>query len=127
MPNNLVEVLQVIVGELKTIARSETVIGQPVVAGDRTIIPVTRISVGFGAGGGEDGRPEKGPRFGGGGGGGAVIEPVGFLILDRDKVSILTAKDRTAFDKVIDAAPDILAAIKDLAKKKPGDNTGQSV
>lgn len=127
MPNNLTEVLQVIVGELKTMARLETVIGQPVVAGERTIIPITKISVGFGAGGGEDSRAEKGPRFGGGGGGGAVIEPIGFLVLDRDKVSILTARDRTAFDKVIDAAPDVLAAIKDFAKKKPGDGPSQGV
>lgn len=126
MPNNLMEVLQVIVGELKQMARSETVIGQPVVTGDRTIIPVTRISVGFGAGGGEDERPDKGPRFGGGGGGGVVIEPVGFLILDREKVSILTAQDRTAFDKIIEAAPDVLAAIKDFTRKKPEDKTGQS-
>ncbi|MBI5868456.1 MAG: sporulation protein [candidate division Zixibacteria bacterium] len=126
MPNNVMEVLQVIVGELKQMARSETVIGQPVTAGDRTIIPLTRISVGFGAGGGEDEHPEKGARFGGGGGGGAVIEPVGFLILDHDKVSILTARDRTTFDKIIDATPDVLAAIKDFAKKTPDAKSGQS-
>ncbi len=126
MASNLMEVLQAIVGELKTIARSETVIGNPVTVGDKTVIPITRISVGFGAGGGEEGRQDKGTRFGGGGGGGAVIEPVAFLIIDRDKVSLLTARDRTSFDKIIDAAPDMLAAIKNLATKKPAEKPGPS-
>jgi sporulation protein YtfJ len=116
--NNIMELLQGIIGELKVIAKSETVVGQPVQAGDRTVIPITRISVGFGAGGGEDTQDGKGPRFGGGGGGGAVIDPVAFLVLDKDKVSLVTAKQKGVFDKVIEAAPDVLAAIKSLASKK---------
>ena len=51
MSNNVMELLQGIIGELKVIAKSETIIGEPVTAGDRTVIPVSRISVGFGAGG----------------------------------------------------------------------------
>jgi uncharacterized spore protein YtfJ len=112
------DLLQGIIGELKVIAKSETVVGQPVTAGERTVIPVTRISVGFGAGGGEEGRPEKGDRYGGGGGGGAVIDPVAFLILEQDKVSLLTAKKKGSFDKIMESAPDLLNALKDLARKK---------
>lgn len=117
--NNIMELLQGIIGELRVIAKSETVVGQPVQAGDRTVIPVTRISVGFGAGGGEDSPGGgKGPRFGGGGGGGAVIDPVAFLVLDKDKVSLVTAKKKGSFEKIIEAAPDVLATIKSLATKK---------
>ena len=118
MSNNIMELLQGIIGELKVIAKSETVVGQPVTAGDRTVIPVTRISVGFGAGGGEDGKEEKGSRYGGGGGGGAVIDPVAFLVLEEDKVSLLTAKKKGSFDKIIESAPDVLAALKNLATRK---------
>jgi sporulation protein YtfJ len=119
--NNIMELLQGIIGELKVIAKSETVVGQPVTAGDRTIIPVTRISVGFGAGGGEEGKQDKGSRFGGGGGGGAVIDPVAFLVIEKDKVFLLAAKKKGSFDKIIESAPDVLAAIKNLAtRKSPG-------
>ncbi|MEW5875970.1 MAG: spore germination protein GerW family protein [Candidatus Zixiibacteriota bacterium] len=116
--NNIMDLLQGIIGELKAIAKSETVVGQPVQAGDRTVIPVTRITVGFGAGGGEDTQSGKGPRFGGGGGGGAVIDPVAFLVLDKDKVSLVTARQKGAFEKVMEAAPDVLATIKSFASKK---------
>jgi uncharacterized spore protein YtfJ len=112
------ELLQGIIGELKVIAKSETVVGEPVTAGDRTVIPVTRISVGFGAGGGEEGKDDKGARYGGGGGGGAVIDPVAFLVLERDKVSLLTAKKKGSFERIIESAPDVLAALKTLASKK---------
>lgn len=118
MSNNIMELLQGIIGELKVIAKSETVVGQPVTAGDRTVIPVTRISVGFGAGGGEEGKEDKGSRYGGGGGGGAVIDPVAFLVLEKDKVSLLTAKKKGSFDKIIESAPDVLAALKNLATRK---------
>jgi uncharacterized spore protein YtfJ len=121
------DLLQGIIGELKVIAKSETVVGQPVTAGDRTVIPVTRISVGFGAGGGEEGKEEKGSRYGGGGGGGAVIDPVAFLILEKDKVSLLTAKKKGSFDKIIESAPDVLAALKNLAtRKSSGDDEEKS-
>ena len=43
MSNNIMELLQGIIGELKVIAKSETVVGQPITAGDRTVIPVTRL------------------------------------------------------------------------------------
>ncbi|GAB4316271.1 MAG: GerW family sporulation protein [Candidatus Zixiibacteriota bacterium] len=123
MSNNVMELLQGIIGELKVVAKSETVVGQPVTAGTRTVIPVTRISVGFGAGGGEDGKPEQGPRFGGGGGGGAVIDPVAFLVLEDEKVSLLLTKKHSTIDKIVDVAPEIVNAIKKLAGKAKGDET----
>ena len=40
-------------GELHRIVQTQTVIGEPVKAGDLTLIPVSKITFGFGAGGGE--------------------------------------------------------------------------
>ena len=53
MANNVVEILQGVVGELKDMARSESIIGEAITIGDKTVIPVVKISVGFGAGGGQ--------------------------------------------------------------------------
>ncbi len=118
MSNNVMELLQGIIGELKVIAKSETIVGEPVSAGDRTVIPVSRISVGFGAGGGQDSKSDNTARYGGGGGGGAIIEPIAFLVLDKDKVSLLATKKKGSFDKIMEAAPDALAALKNLAARK---------
>ena len=57
----------VVMGELRQIAKTETVVGEPVTVGDTVIVPVSKISFGFGAGGG--GADEKGGGGSGTGGG----------------------------------------------------------
>ena len=42
MSNNVVDILKGVVGELREIAKSETVIGKPVTVGDKTVIPVVK-------------------------------------------------------------------------------------
>ena len=91
MANNVVDILKGVVGELKEVARSETIIGEPVTVGDKTVIPIVKISFGFGAGGGQR-DSGKADQYGGGGGGGARIEPAAFIIMDADGVSILLKK-----------------------------------
>lgn len=130
MPSgNLAEVLQTIVGELRQIARSESVVGAPVTIGERTVVPITKLSVGFGAGGAEGTRPDKGSGFGGGGGGGAMIEPVAFLVLDKDRIQLLTTKKHGAFEAVLEAAPDLIASIKNWSNRRnePSGGSGQGV
>jgi len=109
---SLVDVLQAVVGELRQMARSESIIGAPVTIGDRTVLPITKLSFGFGAGGAEGTSTDKGSGFGGGGGGGAMIEPVAFLIMDKDKIQLLTTKKSGVVEAVLEAAPGLIASIK---------------
>ena len=55
----------------------KAIYGEPVVAGDRTIIPVARVRYGFGGGFGK-GKKEP-PGEGGGGGGGFFGAPAGYI------------------------------------------------
>ena len=114
--NKVSEILKGIVGELKGIASSQTVIGEPITVGERTVLPIVKISVGFGAGGGQNETSEKESSFGAGGGGGARIEPAAFIIIDRDKISMLTATPGK-FDSLIDAVPALFGKIKELKDK----------
>lgn len=114
--NRVSELLKDIVGELKNIASSQTVIGEPITAGNKTVIPVVKISVGFGAGGGQGETPDKGGGFGGGGGGAAKIEPTGFIIMDDDKVQMLSAKPGK-LDALFDAVPGLFGKLKDIRDK----------
>ena len=79
--NNVVDILKGVVSELKEMARSESIIGDPITVGDKTVIPIVKINVGFGAGGGQGEDDKKRAGFGGGGGGGASIEPAAFIII----------------------------------------------
>ena len=119
--NNVVDILKGVVGELREISKSETIIGEPISVGNRTVIPVVTISVGFGAGGGQGEDKKAMAGFGGGGGGGAKIEPVAFIILDEDGVSLLPmAKGK--WDQIIDAIPGIAKKITKLKDKFSSDD-----
>ena len=104
MSNNVSDLLRAVVGELKEVAKSETIIGQPVSVGKQTVIPVVKISFGFGAGGGQGEMEKEKAGFGGGGGGGAKIEPAAFIILDEDGVSLLPA-GKAKWETIVDAIP----------------------
>lgn len=110
--NKVSEILKDIVGELKNIATSQTVIGDPITVGEKTVVPVVKISLGFGAGGGQG---EKGDQsgFGGGGGGAAKIEPSAFIIIDDKKISLLSAKPGK-LDALVEAVPGLFGKIKDI-------------
>ncbi len=125
MANNVVEILKSVVGELKDIARSETIIGDPVTIGDTTVLPIVKISVGFGAGGGQGENQKNGTGFGGGGGGGARIEPAGFIIMTKDGVSFLPA-NKGKWDGIIDAIPGLAKKVSKWKDSLSSDDTSNS-
>ncbi len=110
--NKVSEILKDIVGELKNIATSQTVVGEPITVNEKTVIPVVKISLGFGAGGGQGVKGEQ-SGFGGGGGGAAKIEPSAFIIMDEKKISLLSAKPGK-LDALVEAVPGLFGKIKDI-------------
>ena len=111
--NNVVDILKGVVSELKEMARSESIIGDPITVGDKTVIPIVKINVGFGAGGGQGEDEKKRAGFGGGGGGGASIEPAAFIIIDKDEIKLLPAK-KGSWEGLVDAIPGIAKKISKL-------------
>lgn len=75
---------------------ANTVVGEPIVAGEVTLVPVSKISFGFGTGGSEFGG--KAPKalgenpFGGGGGAGVKVIPVCFLVVNGTSVKVLRGR-----------------------------------
>ena len=75
--------------KIKEMVDVNTIIGNPIVAADgTTVIPVSKVSFGFGAGGSEfaskhaaSGSPLA---FGGGSGAGVTVSPVCFLVIGKD-------------------------------------------
>jgi sporulation protein YtfJ len=92
--------IKTVLSELKVAINSKTVIGDPVREQNWTIIPVTKVSFGFGAGGGEGKKDSVG--FGGGSGGGATIEPVAFIAVGPGEVKLFSLKDKeTVWEKIL--------------------------
>ncbi len=89
----------------------DTIVGNPLKTdhGD-TIIPVSKVSFGFGAGGSEFETERKsttdGSPFGGGSGGGVSITPIAFLIVNESGVELKHVEERTSlYERLLDQAP----------------------
>ena len=61
-----------------------TIIGEPMVTGDTTLIPVSKVTYGFTGGGTDLPSKSNAELFGGGGGGGITIAPVAFIVIQND-------------------------------------------
>lgn len=109
--------------ELRALVNTETVVGKPITAGKHTIIPVAKISVGFGAGGK---KAEEKTDGGSGMGGGAQIDPVAFIVVTDEKTQILPLVGKDAmWGKLVDMVPDLMSRFskeKDEKHKKDPQN-----
>jgi len=91
--------IKTVLSELKLAVNSKTVIGEPITCNKWTVIPVTKVTFGFGAGGGQS---EKDPDFGGGSGGGASIEPVAFIAMNEKEVKFVSFNEKqTIWEKIL--------------------------
>jgi uncharacterized spore protein YtfJ len=109
---SVAETLDTVLDKVRNLAQAESVIGKPITSPDGSIIvPVCRISVGFGGGGTANNGKE-----GVGTGAGAVISPVGFLVLRADKIELIPMdRDSWQFGKLVDFLPDLIEKFR----KKP--------
>ncbi|MBR4540159.1 MAG: GerW family sporulation protein [Clostridia bacterium] len=122
MDHPIGDLMQTTLENIKDMVDVNTVIGEPIpTVNGPTIIPVSRVSFGFLAGGGEydlNKLPETDTPFAGGGGAGVSVQPVGFLVVGPDGVKVLPAQHLTAWERAVNCAPQILEDIKALIPKK---------
>jgi len=77
---NAEEMLKTIVEQLRASLATQNVIGEAIVIEDKTLIPFTKVSLGFASGAGEGG-DVKTKGVGSGGGGGGLVEPVAAVVV----------------------------------------------
>ncbi|MDD5952446.1 MAG: spore germination protein GerW family protein [Oscillospiraceae bacterium] len=107
---------------LKGMVDSNSVIGDPITTPDgTTIIPVSKISYGFGTGGGNAGMSAKSnlTGFGAGGGGGITVTPVAFLSIKDGVVKMIQVEPFiSSVDRVIEKMPDMMDKVGDFLDDK---------
>ena len=99
--------------KIKEMVDVNTIIGNPIVAADgTTVIPVSKVSFGFGAGGSDFASKHAGPNaplaFGGGGGAGVTVSPVCFLIITKDgsaNILGINAQASDTVDRLVEMIP----------------------
>ncbi len=123
MENNPIgELMQSTMESVKNILKVDTVVGDPIYTPDGiTLVPISRISVGFGGGGVEfakktgDARP-----YGGGNATGVKIDPIGFLIIKEGTVRMVnvTPPANSTVDRIIDLVPQVMDKVDAFIEKQ---------
>lgn len=114
---------------IKEMIDVNTIVGDPVESIDgTTIIPISRVCVGFASGGSEfnnikpsvssDNYP-----FGGGSGAGVTVRPVAFLVVKNDSIRLLSVDQQNTYDRIVDTVPQVIDIIKTMFKDKGDKHT----
>ncbi len=106
--------------KIKEMIDVNTFIGEPITSPDGTlIIPVSKVSYGFAAGGSDlPTKKENKDCFGGGSGAGVTIQPVAFLTVYQGDVRLVSVdREEGTADKLVNMIPDVLKKVKGVFKK----------
>ena len=104
--------------KIREMTDSNTIIGDPITTSDGTvIIPVSKVSFGFGSGGSD--WPTKATTkdaFGGGVGAGISLQPLAFLVVSNGDVKLLQMHEASenTVDRVVNLVPDVIDKISDV-------------
>ena len=125
--NPLGDILQEAMGKVREMVDANTIVGQPITADGVTLIPISKVSFGFGGGGGNY-APKSGTEknLTTGLGAGVKITPVAFLVVKDGFVRVLpvAVPPASTVDRIIDMAPDIMDKVDKFINRNK-ENAGE--
>ena len=130
--NKLEEIIRASLENIRSMVDANTVIGSPIATESGvTIIPISKVSVGYASGGidfnGKSKSPADPQNFGAGGGTGVSVSPVGFLVVksngtvDMINVGKSAPQSNDPVEQIVsllERCPDIARRVKSVFKKK---------
>lgn len=113
---------------IKSMVDVNTIVGDPVETPEGSvIIPISKVSFGFAAGGGEinssenekkNGNGGNSTPFAGGSGAGVMLSPMAFLVVSKEQVRLLPVANNAVAERLINVAPELLQQIKQLIEDR---------
>ncbi len=110
--------MDAIFSHLENLFKAKTVIGDPIIIGSVTLVPVVNISFGIGTGGGE-GKDAKNQGGGAvGAGTGARLTPAAIIVIKGDEVSMLPIAGRGSIENIVEMVPEVVSKLKKAVQKE---------
>ena len=117
--NNIKGIMDTTMDKLHAMVDADTIIGTPIVLGETTLLPVSKVAFGLATGGSDFPSKSGAGLFGGGCGAGVTITPVAFISVTGNSVKMMPIyNDLSTVDKALTMAPELLDKIKELFTKK---------
>jgi len=115
---------------IKEMVDVNTIVGNAVQSPDGSvIIPISKVSFGFAAGGSEFGaKPvdSSSALFGGGSGGGVSIAPVAFMVVGQGQIKLLPVDTKASpVEKILEMVPDVVEKFNSKMQKMKEERQGK--
>ena len=120
MDNKLNSIMSTAMDKVREMVDTNTIVGQPITTPDGvTLIPISKVSFGFGGGGGDYGKNAK-DGFGGGSAAGVKIDPVAFLVVKDGSVRVMpvAVPPASTMERVVEMVPEIMDKVEKHFDKK---------
>ncbi len=115
----LSDLMETTMTKIREMVDSNSIVGEPITTPDGvTVIPISRVSFGFGTGGSDYGKTTD--KFGGAGAAGVRIDPVSFLII-KDGVTRVVPVAMPAVgvaDRLLDLLPEVMERVENFVAQK---------
>jgi len=120
--DDLESLVKATMGEIEKLINTRTLVGDPIVLDDKTLIPLISVSFGFGAGSnsGLSVSKQKGEMSGAGSGGGACIKPVAVIIVNKEEIRVepIMSGVSGAIEKITETVPKAIEKVFEGRKEK---------
>ena len=117
MDINIEALLDKVSDHVKSLASTETILGEEFTLGEFTCRPVIKVGTGFGSGAGTGKDPKSNSGTGGGAGAGIGITPLGFLTTKGDEIYFIPSDKKTPLSSLIEQVPDLVEKVADMKNK----------
>lgn len=117
--NSISAMMEASMGKIREMVDSNTVVGEPITTTDGvTLIPVSRLSFGFGCGGGDYGKQQD--KLGAGAAAGVRVEPMAFLVVKDGVTRMLPVGTPaiTTVDRIVEMVPQVMDRVEGFIDKK---------
>ncbi|MBR2606263.1 MAG: sporulation protein YtfJ [Clostridia bacterium] len=121
-------IIETTMARLKTIVDVNTIVGEPIPAGNGVVVPVSKVSFGFFSGGGEYAPPgkvagaalaeQKGFPFLGTAVAGVSLTPKAFLVTTDEGVTVVPANYDSTLDRLVNELPKFVKEVRMSMQQK---------
>ena len=104
--NHFLDNAEAVFKGMNTFLTTKTVVGEPIIVGDTTIVPLVDVSCGMAAG-----TFDNTSKSNGGGGMSAKLSPTAMLIIQEGRTKVVNIKNQDAITRLLDMVPDLVNKI----------------
>lgn len=121
--NSIQSIMATTLETIKNAIDSNTIIGNPIKADKSVIVPISKVTIGFGIGGGEYSKNSKkckdvdNTNFAGGSGGAITISPVAFVVVEKGETRLISMEDNVNLvDNIMTITPKLIDKLQRIIR-----------